>query len=112
MHKPISMLLVLSGFTLFFMALNLYAAADGQTVFNSLHCGSCHKPERNTVGVSLSEIAKQYGDEAKLVRFFKGEAQPVIKTNKPTIMERQMGKLTALSDEDRTALADFILGFK
>jgi cytochrome c551/c552 len=112
MHKPILMLSILAGFALFLWALNLSAAADGQTVFNSLHCGSCHKPERNTVGVSLSEIAKQYGEGQKLVQFFKGEGEPIIKTNRPMIMKRQMGKLTALSDEDRTALADYILGFK
>jgi cytochrome c551/c552 len=112
MYKPILLISILSMFAFSLLGLNLSAAADGQAVFNSLHCGSCHKPKKKTVGASLSEIAKQYSDGEKLVQFFKGEGKPIIETNKPMIMERQMGKLAALSDEDKMALAEYILGFK
>ena len=42
-------------------------AGDGATLFESLKCGACHKPDQKAAGVSLAEIAKAYPDAPKLV---------------------------------------------
>ena len=88
------------------------SAANGQTVFDNLHCSSCHKPTEKTVAVPLSQIAKTYGAADNLVKFFKGETKPVVESEKPGMMKGQMPKLGALSDEDKQALADYVLSFK
>lgn len=88
------------------------SAADGRAVFDSLKCGSCHKPEEKSVAVSLAQIAKAYESPEQLAGFFKGGAKPVIESEKPGMMKGQMSKLGALSAEEQKALADYILGFK
>ena len=87
-------------------------AADGKEVFESLHCHYCHKPDQKSSGAMLQDIAKTYPDAAALVKFFSGEADPLIKTEKPGMMRGQMPRLQALSDEEKKALADYIMGFK
>jgi cytochrome c551/c552 len=87
-------------------------AAGGEAVFESLHCGSCHKPNLKTVAVGLSEIAKAYGTEEKLVGFFKGESKMIVQSEKPGMMKGQLGKLEALSGDDQKSLAEYILSFK
>jgi len=88
------------------------AAADGKAVFDSLRCGSCHKPDQKAAGAALVDIAKAYPDREQLVKFFAGETKPVMETGKPGMMRGQMPGLQALSDEDKKALADYIFSVK
>lgn len=88
------------------------AAGNGEAVFESLKCTSCHKPDQKTVATALADIAKAYGSEDKLVRFFKGESKMILESEKPGMMKGQMAKLSALSDEDKASLAQYIMSFK
>jgi cytochrome c len=85
-------------------------AADGEAIFKSKGCSACHKPASKSIGPALKEIAKAYkGKKDQLIKFFKGEADPVVDTGKFNMMKPQLSKTKALSDEEREALADFIL---
>ena len=88
------------------------SAGNGETLFQSLKCGSCHKPDQKSTAIPLNEIAKAYQDQAKLVGFFRGESPMVIESSKGGMMKGQMSHLAALSDDEKKALADYILSFK
>lgn len=101
-------LFVLAGIVL--VAVNV-AAEDGAVIFESQRCGMCHKPDISKTSPSLKEIAQAYhGKEDHLVRYLKGEADPVIDTGKANMMKGALEKTKAFSDADRKALADFIMG--
>ncbi len=96
----------------FFWASNDSSAGSGEALFVSLKCAACHKPDLKATAVPLAELAKAYGDPAKLVSFFKGESPMIIESTKSGMMKGQLKNLGALSDEDKKALADYILSFK
>ncbi|MFP5213813.1 MAG: c-type cytochrome [Acidobacteriota bacterium] len=105
--------IILAAFAFFLAQGHRSEAADGKAVFDSLRCGTCHKAEEKATGASLKDIVKTYGgDHQKLVQFLKGEGKPLIETEKPGMMKGQIVKTSALPDEDRAALADYVLGFK
>ena len=88
-------------------------AADGGAIFKSKGCASCHQPNADTVGPSLKKIAQAYdGKKDQLVKFLKGEAQPIVDPAKFAIMKAQLTTLKGLSDEELGALADFMLKHK
>ena len=94
---------------LFFIATG--ALADqGEAVFKDLHCAVCHKLETGKTNPSLKEIAQAYrGKQDQLIKYLKGEGESVIKPEKASMMKRYVDKTKALADEERKALADFIL---
>jgi cytochrome c551/c552 len=87
-------------------------AGDGGAIFESLTCSRCHKPDKKAAAVSLAEIAKTYGDNEKLVKFLKGETKPLIESEKWGMMKGQFSKITPLSDQEKSDLAEYILSFK
>jgi cytochrome c len=87
-------------------------AADGEEVFTRLKCGMCHKPDKKAAAVSLKQIVQTYSDKDKLVKFFKGEAKPLIESDKWGMMRGQLEKIKALPEADKEALADYLLRFK
>ncbi|MFZ0929609.1 MAG: c-type cytochrome [Syntrophobacteraceae bacterium] len=87
-------------------------AADGAEIFATLKCSMCHKPDKKAAAISLAEIVQTYSDKAKLVKFFKGEIKPLIESEKWGMMRPQLEKIKALPDQDKEALADYILSFK
>ena len=88
-------------------------AADGASIFKAKGCASCHQPNADTVGPSLKKIAQAYaGKKDQLVKFLKGQAQPIVDPAKFAIMKPQLTMLKGLSDEELSALADYILSFK
>ena len=100
-----------------FILLCLLAAAafsaenQGQEIFKSKGCFLCHK-QNSTSGTipSLPELANAYkGKKEQLIQYFKGEAHPIIHPKRAATMKRQIEKTKAMSDPERTALADFIL---
>jgi len=95
----------------FLAAMSSARADDGETIFKSLGCMSCHKIESSSkVNPSLTDIARTYqGKEAQLVSYLKGEAEPIIRPEKAGMMKSKLEKTKALSDSDRKALVDFIL---
>ena len=95
---------------LFFVS-TLSAGEQGEEIFKSKGCIFCHKPGRSSGTIpSLPDLAKAYkGKKERLIKFFKGEAQSIVKPERAVTMKRQIEKTKALSDSERTALADFIL---
>jgi len=102
--------------TILFIALLLSAAtacAQQPNVFESQGCGVCHKPSGGVANPSLIDISKNYTDrEGQLIKYFKGEAEPVINPQRAGIMKPHLEKTKALSDADLKNLADFIMNHK
>jgi cytochrome c len=86
-------------------------ADDGEAIFKSQGCMSCHKKEGTAkVNPSLIEIATAYqGKEEQLIKYLKGESEAIVRPEKSSLMKRKIEKTKNLSDADRKALADFIL---
>ena len=90
----------------------LSADQRGEAIFKSNGCVFCHKLEGVSSGTipSLSDLAEAYkGKKERLIQYLKGEVDPIIKPKRAIIMKRQLEKTKALSDSERTALADFML---
>ena len=103
-------LIVLVG--LVFLAIHV-GAEDGESIFSSHHCGTCHKLDTGKVNPSLKEIAQGYhGKEDRLISYFKGESEPIISPDKGAAMKRYVEKTKALSDSERKTLADYLLSHK
>lgn len=108
--KTSSIILAISLCLLFTSA--LFADQQGEAIFKLKGCIFCHKLEGITSGSipSLSELAKAYkGKKEQLIRYFKGEAHPIVKPERAVTMKRQLEKTKAMSDSERSALADFML---
>jgi cytochrome c len=106
--KPIG-ILIISMVCMF--AISTAYAEDGEAIFKSQGCMSCHKKESSSkVNPSLSEISQAYqGKEAQLVKYLKGESEAIVRPEKSSMMKRQIEKTKNLTDVDCKALADFIL---
>lgn len=87
------------------------AAEEGAAVYGSLKCGLCHRPDRKSAAVSLVEIAKAYQSRDTLVKFFKGEIEPLIESDNWGMMRSQMPKIAALPEEQQEELAGYIMSF-
>jgi cytochrome c len=87
------------------------AAEDGQSIFKSNGCMSCHRPESSSkVNPSLSEIAQAYqGKSNQLADYLSGAADPIVRPERAAMMKRYLEKTRAMSAEERKALAEFIL---
>jgi cytochrome c551/c552 len=107
--KTSGVILVIFLFLFFVSALS--ADEQGKEIFKSKGCIFCHKMGRSSGTIpSLPDLAKAYkGKKEQLIRYFKGEAQPIVNPERAGTMKRQIEKTKAMPDSDRTALADFIL---
>lgn len=88
------------------------AAANGQAVFASLHCNSCHKPDTDKVGASLQLIADTYAAKTELLDYLDGRGEPRIAPERKGVMKGQLKKIAKLTDEEKQALAEYIMTFK
>lgn len=83
---------------------------DAEKLFTTLACIYCHGYSEDVIGPSLRTIAIKYKDKKEeLIRFFDGEGKPIVWPDKFFIMEPNIQKLKKLSEEEKDALADFIL---
>ena len=98
-------------FSCLFFTTALSAGEQGEEILKSQGCTLCHKSEGTSGSFpSLAEIAMAYkGKQKELVKYLNGEAGPIVKPEMAGTMKRQIEKTKALSDSDRTALADFML---
>ena len=89
------------------------AAEDGGSIFKANGCISCHRPTSSSkVNPSLTDIAQAYkGKEDQLLSYLKGESNPIVRPEKAHIMKKHVKQTKALSDQDRKALADFLLSY-
>jgi len=89
------------------------AKVDGKALFTTKGCTACHQEAADTVGPALKKIATAYaGKEADLIKFLKGEGKAIVDPTKFAVMQPQLNTTKALSDEERKALAEFILSHK
>ena len=93
------------------VAMNTAWADEGETIFKSQGCMSCHKKESTSkVNPSLTDIATAYqGKQAQLIKYLKGESEAIVRPEKANLMKRHIEKTKKLSDADLKALADFLL---
>jgi cytochrome c551/c552 len=106
MMKTIGLVFMVSGL---WLAANVFAQQEGG-IFESLHCGGCHKADVSTGFPSLKDIAGAYqGKQDQLIKYLKGEGEPIVKPAELEMMKRNIEKTKLLADADRKALADFIM---
>ncbi len=97
--------------TMLFCGLSM--AADGAALFKQKGCVSCHKADVEAAGPSLKKIAQAYaGKKADLVKFLKGEGEPIVDPAKFSIMKAQLERIKGMSDAEYEAMADYILKYK
>jgi cytochrome c len=94
------------------IAFNAAWAEDGEAIFKSHGCTVCHKKESSSkVNPSLTEIAAAYqGKQEQLIQYLNGESESIVRPEKASLMKRYIKRTKALSDEERKALADFLVG--
>jgi cytochrome c551/c552 len=106
-------LLAVSVIATLFVAVPSFAA-DGAEIFQSNDCAVCHDATKDRVaeglGPSLEMIAAAYkGKEDALISFLKDEGKPRLYPDAYPIMEDQLDSIRGLSDDERKALATFLL---
>ncbi len=86
---------------------------DGASLFVSKGCASCHPPRRDGMGPSLEKIARAYsGKKEDLLRYLKGQGDAIVEPERAELMRIQLTMISDLSDEELSAIADFILSYK
>ena len=93
------------------VAMNTAGADEGETIFKSQGCMSCHKKEGTSkVNPSLIEISMAYqGKEEQLIKYLKGESEAIVRPEKSNLMKGKIEKTKRLSDADLKSLTDFLL---
>lgn len=93
------------------LAINMAWTDEGEAIFKSQGCISCHKKESTSkVNPSLTEISQAYqGKEEQLMKYLKGESEPIVRTEKASLMKRQIEKTKSLSDAELKALAVYLV---
>ena len=96
---------------LLIMALNIAGAEEGETIFKSQGCSSCHKEKSTSkVNPSLTEISMTYqGKQEQLIKYLKGEAEAIVRPDKAYLMKRHIEKTKKLEDAELKALTDYLL---
>ena len=91
------------------VGINTARADEGEAIFKSQGCMSCHKKESTSkVNPSLTEIATAYqGKEAQLVKYLHGESEAIVRPEKASLMRRHIEKTKKLSAAERQALTDY-----
>jgi cytochrome c len=85
-------------------------AQDGEMLFSQMRCNLCHKPDKRGSGPSLQEIAKAYsGEQELLLKYLKGEAQPIIVPEKSKAMQPILDKVRGSSEADLRRLVEYML---
>lgn len=89
------------------------AAEQGEALFKSQGCTSCHRPESaSKVNPSLKDIAQMYrGKENRLLQYLNGEADAIVKPERASMMKRYIEKTKQLDDTGRKSIADFIMTY-
>ncbi len=95
------------------LAIGMTFAAEGDRIFKTKGCASCHQPKADTIGPSIKKIAEAYANKRdQLVKFLKGRAPAIIDPEKERIMKAQLTMVMDLPQDQLEALADYMLSFK
>ncbi|MCK9472113.1 c-type cytochrome [Sulfurimonas sp.] len=86
------------------------SAQRGQVIFETKGCVTCHKDDIDTIGPSLSTIAREYlGKERELLSYLRGQAPAIIDPARAPVMDPQLVKIRSLFDPDMQALTMYII---
>lgn len=86
------------------------ASLSGEEIYTNAGCVACHQPDAKTVGPSIKSIAEAYKEnQAGLINFMKGEGEAIVDPAQAALMLPQVEITKAMSNEERTAIADYIL---
>jgi cytochrome c551/c552 len=96
---------------LLFIAPSSFGGENGEILFKAMGCMSCHHPEKaSSVNPSLLDISQAYqGSQQQLADYLNGQGAARVKPEKAGMMKRFVEKTKALTEQERAALADFIL---
>ena len=89
-------------------------ADDGETLFKTNGCMSCHKLESNSkTNPSLTDISHAYqGKAEQLKKYLRGNSEPIVKPDKGILMKRQIEKTKNLSDAELESLVNYMLSVR
>jgi cytochrome c551/c552 len=94
-------------------------AADGAALFSTKACVACHHVENDQsamgLGPSVKMIGTAYdGKKEQLVKFLSADptAKPIVKPELYPVMQGQQQITKAMSDDEKSAVADYILSKK
>ena len=83
---------------------------SGEEFYAKSGCIACHQIDAKTVGPSIKDIAAAYvGNKEGLISFMNGEGEAIVDPTQAAIMQPQVEVTKAMSDEEREALADYVL---
>jgi len=93
------------------LAINKAWSEEGEAIFKSQGCISCHKKTNaSKLNPSLTEISQAYqGKEEQLIKYLKGESEPIVRPEKADLMKRRIEKTKKLPDADLKALAGYLV---
>ena len=82
----------------------------GKELFNGKGaCIACHQVDQKVIGPSLQDIAKIYKEKnGDMVRFLKGEAEPIVDPTQYEIMKTNFAITKAMSDTELKALETYV----
>lgn len=82
----------------------------GKELFNGKGaCIACHQVDQKVVGPSLQDIAKIYTEKkGDMVRFLKGEGEPIVDPTQYEIMKTNFAITKAMSDTELKALEAYV----
>jgi len=88
-------------------------AQAGADLFTANACVACHQVDTKLVGPALKDIAAGYVDNTEgLVTFLAGEGEAIIDPTQAAVMAPQVEMTKEMSNEERVAIADYILSVK
>lgn len=85
----------------------------GKQLFILNGCTACHTNSEQSIGPKLKRIATAYkGKRPQLIKFFNKESKPIVEPADFAIMAANLFITKKMSDEEKNALADYILSVK
>lgn len=90
--------------------------ADGEALFTSKTCTTCHQPDVKVIGPSIKDInAKYIESNASIVAFLKGETSPIVDTDpaQVAIMKANLDSFVKdLTEAELKAIEKYMLSVK
>ena len=85
----------------------------GKKLFVQNGCTICHHERKEGLAPMLKIVSETYkGDNTKLIKFLKRESKPIVRPKDFGIMSANLFKTKKMKDEERKALAEYILSIK
>lgn len=85
------------------------AKKDGKALIEGSDCRTCHKDDAKLIGPAYQDVAKKYESNEKNIKML---AEKIIKGGQGNWGEIPMAGHPNLSEEDATAMVEYILSMK